>query len=215
LAPFAAQERYQFGRIAQTPFEEHLRGGVVLLYTRFAFAQIRIDDAVFARPQIIDVRDEGGFEPPVNRVERSVAFEHVEGHDEILVDEILPTATEKFKAAGTLAAHVLRYRQSADVEEALAGERQVHENAIADDRVIAFQKVLAIGVEDAALAEARVFWEADAPTIFKHHEISVFRAEFLVPRRTCRAQRLIIRQSRPRPLARVLARPLRRLSRRL
>src|SRR5262249_28003370 len=213
LAPFAAQERYQFRRIAQTPFEEHSLDGVESVDARLAFAHILIDDAVFARPQIIDVRNEGCFEPPVNRFERSVAFEHVEGHDEILVDEILPAATEKFKAAGKLAADVLRHRQPAEVEEALAGERQVHENVVADDRVTAFQTCLAIGVEDAALGEARVFRDAYAPPIFNYHETGVFRAGLLAPRPTRRAQRLIIRQSKPRPVARVWARALRRLSR--
>src|SRR5262245_20801785 len=193
FAVFAAQEWNQFGGIAQTPLEKHLLDGVESVYTRFAFARISIDDAVFTRPQIIDVRDEGHFEPPVDRFERGVALEHVEGHGEILIDEILPAETEKFKAAGTLAAQVLRDRKAADVEEALADERQVHENVIADERVIALQDVLAIGVEDVALAKARVFREADAPAVFNHHEIGVFGTGFaLVARRAGGAQRFFL-----------------------
>src|SRR5262245_66206251 len=55
LALFAAQEWEHPGRVAQPPFDEGLLDGVETVETRFALARVRTDDAVFARPQEIDV----------------------------------------------------------------------------------------------------------------------------------------------------------------
>src|SRR5262249_45388747 len=82
LTPFAAQERQYFCRIAKTQFGKHLLDGVEAAQTRFAFAHINVDDAIFTRSQKIDVRDAGDLKPPVNRFERSVAFEEIEREDE-------------------------------------------------------------------------------------------------------------------------------------
>src|SRR5262249_178654 len=155
--------------------------GVEPVEARFAFARILIDDAVLARPQEIDVGEAGDLEAPVYRFERGVAFEHVERKDEVLVDGIQPPAAETFATAGFVGADVLRNREPLDVGEALAREIEVQENVVADDRVIAFQDVLVIWVEDAALAESRVFRNAGAPAVLDDDEIGVFfRAGFPV-----------------------------------
>src|SRR5262249_38423728 len=200
LTPFAAQERQYFCRIAQTPFGKHLLDGVEAVQTRFAFAHINVDDAIFTRSQEIDVRDAGDLKPPVNRFERSVAFEEIEREDEVLVENLLAPTTEKFQAAGTIAADVLRHRQPAHVKRAFTRQREVHKNAVADDRVVTFQDVLAVWVEDVAFAETRVFRGADAPAVPDHTEIRVFTTgPALAACRPRRATRSVFRQPRPRP----------------
>jgi hypothetical protein len=63
-----------------------------------------------------------------------------------------------------------------------------------------------IRVDDAALAEARVFRNADAPAVLDDDEISVFfRAGFSVTVSAGRAERLVIWKSKLRPVAMILA----------
>src|SRR5262249_10364900 len=101
---------------------------------------------------------------------------------------VQPPAAEKLGTAGTSGADVLRNRDPLDVGETLARESKVHENVVADDRVIAFQDVLVIRVEDAALAETRIFGNAGAPAVLDDDEIGVFfRAGFPVVVRAGRA----------------------------
>ena len=98
------------------------------------------------------------------------------------------SAAEKLEGARKVGAYARRSRELAEVEKALAREIEVHENVVADDRVIAFQDVLVIRVEDAALAEARVFRNAGAPAVLDDDEIGVFfRAGFPVTVRARRA----------------------------
>src|SRR5215470_428300 len=213
LAPFAAQKRERLGRVSQPPFDEGLLDGVESVETRFALVRVRTDDAVFARPQEIDVGDAGDLEPPIDRFERGVAFEHVEREDEVFIGELLPPAAEKLGTVRWVGAYARQGGELAEVEEGLAREIEVHENVVADDRVIAFQDVLVIRVEDAALAEARVFRNADAPAVLDDDEISVFfRAGFSVTVRAGRAERLVLWKLKLRPVALLLFRFLRRLS---
>src|SRR5262245_3131807 len=213
LALFAAQEWEHPGRVAQPPFDEGLLDGVETVETRFALASVRTDDAVFARPQEIDVGDAGDLEPPIDRFVRGVTFEHVEREDEAFIGELLPPAAEKLGTAGWVGAYARQGGELSEVEEGFAREIEFHENVVADDRVIAFQDVLIIRVEDAALAEARVFRNADAPAVLDDDEISVFfRAGFSVTVRAGRAERLVLWKLKLRPVALLLFRFLRRLS---
>src|SRR5262245_6730220 len=205
LALFAAQKRERLGRVSQPPFDEGLLDGVESVETPCTLALVCIDDAV-ARPQEIDVGDASDLEPPIDRFERGVAVVHIEREDEVFIGELLPPDAEKLGTAGWVGAYARQGRELSEVEEALAREIEVHENVVADDRVIAFQDVLVIRVEDAALAEARVFRNAGAPAVLDDDEIGVlFRAGFPVTVRAGRAERLVLRKLKLRPVALILA----------
>src|SRR5262245_29507335 len=111
LAPFAAQKRERLGRVAQPPFDEGLLDGVESIETLCTLARVRIDDAVIAHPQVIDVGDAGELEPPIDRFERGVAFEQVEREGEVFIGELLPPAAEKLGTAGKFGAYARHSRE--------------------------------------------------------------------------------------------------------
>src|SRR5262249_19208920 len=204
LAAFAAQEREHPGRVAEPPFEERVLDGAEIVHARFSRARVHTDNAVFLRLQVIDVGDAFDLEPPVYRLERGVAFEHVHRDDGVLTERLLPPAAEKFQTAWTSGAHSLGGGKLAEVEEAFARDSEVHENVVADDRVIAFQDVLVKRVEDAALAEARVFRNAFAPTVLDNNEVGVFRSRPLIAVRAGRAERFVLGKPNLRPVVWIL-----------
>src|SRR4029434_5462113 len=92
---------------------------------RARLADVDLDDPVLLRAEEIEIADAGHLEPPVDRFERGVAVEEVEGVGETLVAELLAPAPEELEAPGPLGGDVLRHRQAAHVESALAREREV------------------------------------------------------------------------------------------
>src|SRR5262249_35212707 len=115
-----------------------------------AAARVDVHDPVLTGEEIVHVEDGRGSHLPVTRLEAGVAVEQLERDEEVLLDAELLALAEEAGAVRARAADVARHRQPAPFDEGVAAQRGDQEGVLADDRVVALEDILSVGIPPAA-----------------------------------------------------------------
>ncbi len=134
---------------------ERLLQGDVLAAPRDAGFRSGVDAVALAQVDVVQVELRGDAQGPVARLERGVALEQLERKNRVRQERVLAAVAEELFRAGVLGAHAGRRRHDAVFERRFRNRGQHHEDVVADDRQIALEHVLIVGIE-AAIAHERI-----------------------------------------------------------
>ncbi len=173
------QEVVMGAEIAQVVLDEELLKTHVAVETRGALAHVDVHDAGFLRVQVVEVEHRGDPELPVPRLECGVALEELQRQDEILIEKDLVARPEELGLTAIGRADVAGKRDPTQLEQTVADGRDVQEVALPDDRVVALQHVLVVGVPPASLDIRRLqralvavpVGESQSPAVQDRHEV--------------------------------------------
>lgn len=147
---------------------------------------VRTDDAQFRDRQVIDVENGLQVDSPVGRLEGRVAVRKVHAEPEELgVEELIPVADEVGLEGIRRALEAGRRRRDLPgFEQGFRGKRDVQERVLADDRVVALEHVLIVGVPPVAF-DVRIVVDGrmavvvaipgrktESPAVFDRHEVA-------------------------------------------
>src|SRR5947207_9895624 len=126
-------------RFLQRP-EFFFAGGTVL--------RIWIYDVVFLDIEVVVIVNAEQPQRPIDRLERGLSFQQIDADRKVVRPKLLFASPEKFRTVWLRRAHAARRRQFARFELKKIFGGDVEENVLIDDRRVAFEFALQIGMPE-------------------------------------------------------------------